>query len=99
MDGHTIVTTLIGILCTVIGFIVKSLWDRIDTMEAMDTKLADKVNSIEVLVAGKYVMKDELERYMDAIFKKLDRIVDKLDTKEDRNIHNIRTRAGDKDEI
>ncbi len=42
------------------------------------------MSSIEVLVAGDYVKKDEYSAMMNAIFAKLDRIEDKLDKKADK---------------
>ncbi len=52
---------------------------------AEDTsKLSDKVQSIEVIVAGEYVKKSEFEAKIDAMFKKLDIIVDKIDRKADK---------------
>ena len=46
--------------------------------------LAEKVNGIEILVAGNYVKKDDFDRFTDAIFSKLDKISDKLDNKADK---------------
>ena len=43
-----------------------------------------RVAEIEVLVAGAYVKKDDLEKLSNAIFAKLDRIEDKLDLKVDK---------------
>lgn len=57
---------------------------NIKDIEEDTAKLADKVQSIEVIVAGEYVKKSEFEAKVDAMFKKLDIIVDKLDRKADK---------------
>ena len=49
-----------------------------------DTALTEKVNKIEVVVAGEYVKREEFENVANVIFKKLDRIYEKLDTKADK---------------
>jgi len=53
-------------------------------LQESDRKLADKIATIEVLVAGEYIKKDEFRNLSDAIFKKLDKIDDKLDHKVDK---------------
>ena len=49
-----------------------------------DQILADKVQAIELLVAGEYVKRDQLERMETALFKKLDKIEDLLSKKADK---------------
>ena len=44
----------------------------------------EKVNQIEVLVAGQYVKRDDFDKLANAIFAKLDKISDKIDSKADR---------------
>lgn len=60
------------------------MWDSLRDLRDADKELAEKVSKIEVLVAGEYVKHDDLDRLSDAIFKKLDRIEFKLDSKADR---------------
>lgn len=73
-----------GLTNIVIGFILKMIWDSYKELKRTDSNLADKVNSIEVLVAGQYVKRDDFDRVAQAIFSKLDKISDKLDQKADR---------------
>ena len=40
---------------------------------------------MQVLVAGAYVKRDEFEKTMTALFAKLDKILEKVDAKVDRN--------------
>lgn len=63
---------------------MKVLHDSVRDLQDADKRLADKVSSIEVLVAGNYVKRDDLDKSVDAIFRKLDRIEDKLDGKVDK---------------
>ncbi len=62
----------------------KSVNESIHEIEIDASKLTEKVQAVELLVAGNYVMKSEFEAKMDAMFKKLDKIFDKLDGKADK---------------
>lgn len=75
---------IFGIYNIVIGFLLKAIWDSYKDLKKTDSALADKVNKIEVLVAGEYVKKDDFERVANQIFSKLDKISDKLDNKMDK---------------
>lgn len=66
------------------GWVLKTIWQELKDMQSTDARLADKVSSIEVLVAGQYVKRDDLQVLSSAIFAKLDRIEDKLDGKVDK---------------
>lgn len=73
-----------GIANLIMGGIIKAMWDSYKDLKKADFHLAEKVNSIEVLVAGQYVKRDDFDRIANAIFVKLDKISDKLDKKADR---------------
>ena len=73
-----------GLINLVFGFILKVIWDSYKELKTVDASLAEKVNSIEILVAGNYVKKDDFDKVADAIFFKLDKISDKLDRKADK---------------
>lgn len=73
-----------GLVNLVIGGFMKAMWDSYKELKRTDTQLAEKVNQIEVLVAGQYVKRDDFDRVANAIFIKLDKISDKLDLKADR---------------
>lgn len=66
------------------GWVLKGVHDAIEHLQVTDAKLATKVQEIEVLVAGNYVKRDDLDRSIAAIFTKLDRIENKLDLKVDK---------------
>lgn len=84
MEAQAIINWLLGVFGMLIGILVRSLWQAVKDLQESDKEIIDKVNSVEVLVAGQYVKQDEFNRLSDAIFKKLDRIEDKLDGKEDK---------------
>ena len=73
-----------GIANIVIGVALKAMWDSYKELKRADSALADKVNAIEVLVAGQYVKRDDFDRIANQIFFKLDKISDKLDSKADK---------------
>ena len=80
-----------NVLLTILGFAggwwMKVIHESVRDLQADDRKLADKVGSIEVLVAGNYVKRDEMEKSLSAIFAKLEKISDKLDGKADKETH------------
>lgn len=81
---QTIINYIIGAIFTVSGWTLKTIWGSLKDLQNTDRDLAEKVNSIELLVAGQYVKRDDFERFCSAIFIKLDKISDKLDGKADK---------------
>lgn len=73
--------TLIGFLG---GWVLNSLKASIDALHKADADLTIKVQSVEVLVAGSYVKRDDLDKLSAALFAKLDKIDAKLDGKADK---------------
>lgn len=80
------------------GFILRVLWEGLRELQKSDLEITAKINQMQLLVAGEYVKKEDLERsaalqkdYFErnviAIFSKLDKIEDKLDGKVDRASH------------
>jgi hypothetical protein len=66
------------------GWILNTLWKTVTDLQKADSCLAEKVASIEILVAGKYVTRDALDKAFDLLLAKLDRIESKLDHKADK---------------
>ena len=86
METHQLLfNVIIGALYLVAGWLMKVMWDSLRDLRIADTILAEKVGTIEVLVAGSYAKRDELDKMAAAIFLKLDRIEAKLDTKADKS--------------
>lgn len=75
---------LLGGFGAVMGFLLNSIWQAVKDLQQADKALSDKVASIEVLVAGDYVRKDEFTQMTNALFAKLDRIEDKIERKVDK---------------
>ena len=75
---------ILGIAAFFGGFWLHAFWEELKDLKAADTKLAEKVAAIETLVAGDYVKRDEFSAHINALFKKLDKIDDKLDRKADK---------------
>lgn len=67
-----------------IGFLLNVVWQAVKDLQKADKVLAERVGEIEVLVAGSYITKTDFKSVTDAIFRKLDRIEDKLDGKADK---------------
>lgn len=84
MDSQFILNVLFGLISFLAGWIINVLWAALKDLQQADKELSDKVEQIEVLVAGDYIRKSDFERFSDAVFKKLDRIDEKLDKKEDK---------------
>jgi hypothetical protein len=63
---------------------MRVIWQSVKELQDADRSLISKLSAIEVLVAGSYVKRDDFDRLAEAIFKKLDRIEDKLDQKVDK---------------
>lgn len=81
---QTIINWLLGGFGGLIGFLLNSVWQAVKDLQVADRDIINKVSSIEVLVAGAYVRREELTRITTALFEKLDRIEDKLDGKADK---------------
>lgn len=74
MVEQTIINWGLAAISGLIGFWVKVVWDSLKELRQADTDLADKVAKIEVLVAGKYVTREEFDRAVQRLFQKLDGI-------------------------
>lgn len=84
MDFQTGFNIVLGAFGTLVGWVLNTLYNSMKDLTKADQVLADKVQTIEVLVAGHYLPRQEFDGKMDALFKKLDKIEDKLDAKLDK---------------
>jgi hypothetical protein len=66
------------------GWILNTVWVSVKELQKADKELADKVGEIEVLVAGRYVTRDEFNSTLSQVFAKLDTIRDMIAMKADR---------------
>ena len=80
--------TIFNIAIAVAGFLggwtLKIMWESLKDLQIADKILIEKVNTIEILIAGNYISKHEFDKMAAAIFAKLDKIEDKLDRKVDK---------------
>jgi len=87
MDWSAIVAS-IAILATiasgVIGWWSKELSKNQDRIVADQSTLARQINNLEVKVSDHYVKREDFQSVTNQIFQKLDKILDKLDTKADK---------------
>jgi len=84
-DPQTIFNILVALLSFLGGWVLNNLRESIKSLHDSDMQLAAKVQTIEVLVAGSYVKRDDLDKLTHAIFVKLDKIEDKIDSKADKS--------------
>lgn len=87
MDYQTLFNIAGGIAGFFGGWWMKVLHESMRDLQDADKKLAEKVSGIEILVAGDYVKRAEMEKTLSAIFAKLEKISDKLDGKQDKDSH------------
>ena len=55
-------------------WLLGAAWTSLRDLQKADKELAEKVSSIEVLVAGKYITREEFRETITEVFSKLDRI-------------------------
>jgi hypothetical protein len=84
MDTQTSINIAFGLAGALGGWILKFLHSGLRDLQTADIELTEKVQRIEVLVAGQYVKRDDMDRMAHALFTKLDRIETKLDKKVDK---------------
>ena len=78
LDQSTI-NMLIAAVFSVIGWAIKTLHSSFKDLQIADKELITKVQSMEELLAGKYITKEEFHSIINAMFVKLDKIEAKKD--------------------
>ena len=84
MDWQYIANGTFMIAGFLIATVLKNVYGSIQELQENDIKFTDKVQSIELLVAGNYVKRCDMDKLIEAMFTKLDKIEAKLDRKADR---------------
>lgn len=85
MDSQTFINSALGLIAFLGGWVLNSLKESMAQLKQTDNDLADKVQAIELLVAGTYVKRDDLDKLGNALFAKLDRIEGKMEAKVNRS--------------
>lgn len=84
MDLQMAFNIVVGLVAFLGGYVLNSIRDSVKALHAADRALTDKVQSIEVLVAGTYVKREDLHDLSKAIFARFDKLDEKLDSKMDK---------------
>jgi hypothetical protein len=84
LDFQNLFDGILAILAACFGWFANHVKDTMKSQEEKHQRLSDKVQSVELLVAGAYVTRAELDKVASALFIKLDRIETKLDQKADK---------------
>jgi len=90
MDQNFI-NTLIAVVGVLMGWVLKVIWEAITGIRAEGKTRDDRLNELEILVAGKYVTRDDFS----IVISKLDDIRDRLALKADRADCDMHRRAND----
>lgn len=84
MEAQSLINTAFALIGALGGWVLNNLKSSIDDLRKADNDLADKLQHIEVLVAGTYVKRDDMDKMAQALFNKLDKIEAKIDKKADK---------------
>ena len=84
MDVQIAIDIALALLGLLGGWVLRFLHGELKMLQVADIALAIKVQNIEVLVAGEYVKRSQLERMEEALFAKLDRIEELVSRKADK---------------
>jgi len=84
METQTLINTALAAMGFMGAWILNNLNESIRALKTADADLIKAVQHIEVLVAGSYVKRDDMDKLTNALFVKLDKIELKLDSKADK---------------
>jgi hypothetical protein len=81
---QTIINWILTCFGGLMGFLLKVMWEVVKDLQTTDKELIAKISDIEVLVAGKYVTREDLRELTLALFGKLEKIESLLHSKADK---------------
>jgi hypothetical protein len=82
---QTLFNGAIALISFGLGFIVNRLFSSLDALREQDAVLTKEITGIRIALPTNYVTKPDMEGFVNAIFKKLDVISNKLDKKVDKS--------------
>ena len=74
-----IINIVLGALCAVVGWWLKIIHQSLRDLQAEDKEIRTKVEKIDVLVAGQYITRGEMDKKLDHFSAKLEANSTKLD--------------------
>lgn len=74
MDAHQMMTTLLTLVAFLGGWVMHSFRTQLNDNRNDIKETSDRVHAVEVLVAGKYVTREELAAHTETVLNKLDTI-------------------------
>ena len=77
MDWQSVINVVCGALLSTMGWFARQLWDSVQ-------KLKEDIKKIEIDLPTSYVKKDDLNIRFDRIEVLLDKLYEKLESKQDR---------------
>ena len=81
---QTLINCLLGGFGTLIGFLLSAVWQAVKDLQSADKQLVEKMSQIEVLVAGDYAKREDVDRLGQTLFQKLDHISEQINRKADK---------------
>lgn len=84
MELQDLINIALGGGGAVLGYILKGIRDSVNALHVADKELTDRVQHIEVLVAGKYITREEFTAMHIRLFDKLDMIEKSIARKADK---------------
>lgn len=80
-----LINMVIGMGAAVFGWFMRIIWQAVRDLQYADQKLVNELHTFKAHVPATYVSKADFSEVLADINKKLDRICDKLDNKQDRS--------------
>jgi hypothetical protein len=74
MSQQEYINILIGLVSVLGGWLFKGFSDKLEELKTVDRELVTQLSRIEILIASDYVKKYDLEKSMDIILAKLDKV-------------------------
>lgn len=81
---QTILNILIGVVLSAGGWILKTVQSELKELRARDELRQTQLSEFRIVVAEDYVKHQELQKFLESLNNKLDRIEEKLDKKVDK---------------
>ena len=74
MSSQEVVNILLGLVSFFGGWMLKEVWGNLAKLQENDHALLAQLNKLEITIAGDYVKKNDLEKALNAILNKLDKL-------------------------